>query len=270
MRKCLYVCVLAALASCSSNEEYQQKGDVFYKPGQSTCTQTNKNHWLMDLVASNSKDSVYLNTITLKRKIEVHKLQLDTSSALYAILENTCSEDSITLKLPAKSFYAGLNGQVPAHLADDEQITVDVYMRSKLTDMEHISHKTLFERRAMASFVQANRWNSTQDSTTRIYYELLKTKENTSKNYNRAKVKYTISGLNNKVIAIGDANSPLVYDVKDKGVLKGIQFLMSKIGGGESIRGVIPSSQAFGQDGNQRIPGFTPLLIELEVLEVLE
>ena len=270
MRKWLYICALAALASCSSEEEFQQKGDIFYIPGKSTCTQTNKNHWLMDLVARNSNDSVYLNTITLNRKIEVHKLQLDTSSALYDILENTCSEDSITLKLPAKAFYNGLNGQVPAYLADDEQITVNLYMRSKLTDMEHISHKTLFERRAMASFVQANRWNSTQDSSTHIYFELLKTKEGASKNYNKAKVKYTISGLNNKVIANGDKNSPLVYDVNDKGVLKGIQFLMSKIGAGESIRGIIPSSQAFGQDGNQRIPGFTPLLIELEVLEVLE
>lgn len=260
----------AFLFTSCSEEPWLKQGDIVYrKLGDSWCTGETKNHWLMDLSASNSQDSVFLNTRTLKRKIEVHKLQMDSTSDLYKILSNLCEGDSIQLKLKSKDFYQSMNGLVPSYLSDDEKISVKVLMQDKLSDIEHVSYKQLFELKSIAQYAKNNRWNGTKDSTTNIYFERLKTNINGQTVKNRAKVKYEISSLNEQILAYSKEGEPLLYESSDAGLLKGIHFLVLKLKEGESVRALIPSEQAFGADGNDRIPGYMPILIELEILESL-
>jgi hypothetical protein len=38
----------------------------------------------------------------------------------------------------------------------------------------------------------------------------------------------------------------------------------------EKVRALLPSSMAFGPDGNSQVPPYTPIVIELDCVEVIE
>ena len=269
MRHVFFV-LLGSILLWSCNDKPMDKlGNVVYSRGGQPCEAELKNHWLMDIEASNAKDSVYLNTLQLGRKIEVHRLQLDSSSTLTKLLTQTCKGDSLKLKLTAKEFYTSMKGAVPAYLKDDDQIMVYIWMRDKLTDVEHISYKKVYEKDAIRRYTENLRWNGISDSATGIVYEKLRTNSGPQP-IKKAKVKYIIKSLNEQLIASSQGDRLLVYDVNDKGVLGGIRFLVSKLGLGESARAVVPSGMAYGADGNTRVPGYMPILLEIEIIEILE
>jgi len=269
MNKIILIALGALMVAACSEKPMEQLGDITYRRGGQACLTPDKNHWLLDLKAQNSKDSVYLNTNDLGRKIEVHKLVLDSSSAVFSILDETCESDSVLMILPAKVFYTGMSGSVPPYLKESELIEVMVKVRDKLTDIEHIAYKKMYERNAIDQYVNNLRWNGSRDSITGIVYEKLKTNDK-PQSPNKAKVKYLIKSLNEQLIASSQDGDPLLYDAKSKTTLKGIKFLISQLAEGESLRAVVPSDMAYGAEGNKRVPGYMPILIELEILEVLD
>ena len=60
-----------------------------------------------------------------------------------------------------------------------------------------------------------------------------------------------------------------MYDVSDQQVIGGIQFLAGKLSKGESIRAIVPSDFAFGATGNTIISGYTPIIIEMELIDYI-
>ncbi len=268
MRLLIIIAACLVLVGCSK-KELRQLGDISYDRLGEVC-QDNKWHWLLDIEATNSRDSVYLDSRGLGRKVEINSRSLDTASHLYQLLAETCKEDSLYIELTAVEFYGSLKGEVPKHLSDSERIHVNVWMRDKLTDIGYVSFKQTFEQQVMASYTQQNRWNATLDTNTQIYYELLKRSESNQEKFNKAKVKYVLKSLNEQVIAYSKDGDPFVYDINDKAVIGGIQFLAKKLKVGESARALVPSSQAFGAYGNMRVSGYTPVVLELEVLEHIQ
>lgn len=270
MKKPLYLVYALIFLTACQEKSMKKRGNITFERGDTVCESTEKNHWLLDLVAQTNNDSVYLNTTTLGRKIEVHKHQLDSSSTLYSLLAETCKSDSILLLMTAHEFYSSMNGTVPAHLKKREQLKIKLWMRDKLTDREHIAYKTTYENNAIRQYTKNLRWNGTRDSATGIVYEKLKKNENTPKPIKKAKVHYVIKSLNDQLIDKSDADKLLLYDTKDKRILGGIRFLVGKLGAGESARAVVPSALGYGADGNTRVPGYMPLLLEVEIKEIIE
>lgn len=264
----ILLCVFL-LHSCGE-KAFEKYDEISYRRGGNECVDSLKTHWLLDITARNGKDSLYLSTNDLKRKVEVHRIQLDTSSSLVQLIANTCEDDSIELHLKASDFYLSLKGSVPSHLAQDEQIKVKINMRDKLNDLEHIAYKKLFESQAIADYIEHNRWNAERDSITQIYFEkLINTNKNAEEN-TKVAVEYTIKTLNDKLIYRSKDSEPFIYDRQDEGVISGIRYMVERLAKGESARAVIPSQHAYGADGNQRVPGYMPVVIELKILEEIE
>ena len=255
------------IISCNK-DDFQQSGDVFYKRGNSVCIEA-KNHWLLDIKAQNAGDSIYLDTRALGRKIEIHRLNTDTSATFIQLLGSTCEADSIQFKLRAEHFYNALNGSVPTYLNDSDFVTTTLWMRDKLNDIEHIAYKKAFERNQMDQFIKKQRWNGTFDSSTLIYYEKLKVVNNQPVKYNKAKIKYVLKKINGQVVYYTKGDEPFIYDSSDQGVISGIRFLANKLSKGESIRAIVPSDFAFGALGKPSIPRYTPIIIELELLDYI-
>jgi len=249
---------------------FEQQGNIQYNRAATACSGANKNHWLMDLRVKNAADSVYLNTFTLGRKIEIHTPQIDTASDLYKLLSTTCAGDSIELKLDAKTFYTSLNGSVPMNMEGEENINVKIWMRDKLSDVEHIAYKKIFEAKAANAYVQENKWNAVYDSTKEVYMERLKTNKLARGDFNKVKIKYQISSLNGTPIANSRADDLFVYNKKDKEIIKGISYLVDRLAVGESGRVLVTSALAYGENGNEKVPGYMPVIIEIEVLEKIE
>ena len=167
--------------SCGENT-FQNHGNVFFKKGQSVCTEI-KNHWLLDIKAQNFDDSIYLDTRQLGRKIEIHRLNTDTTSAFIQLLGSTCKGDSIYFKIRAYDFYTALKGTVPTYLNDSDYVFATLWMRDKLSDLEHIAYKKAFESNKINKFINNQRWNGIRDSSTLIYYEKLKSNINQPPKY---------------------------------------------------------------------------------------
>ncbi|PCJ66033.1 MAG: hypothetical protein COA58_08140 [Bacteroidetes bacterium] len=269
--KKIYGLILFSLVLVSCGDKpYHKLGEIEYQRGGEECSSMGENHWLFDVQARDSKDSLYMNTLTLQGKLEIHKLQLDTTLDLIRLLENTCKGDSIHLRTNAKVFYESLNGQVPQWLPENEQINVKVWVRDKLTDLQHISYKKTFESHVMAQYIEDNKWNAKRDGSTEIYLERLKQNDGVRGENKKVLVSYVIQTLNGELITRSTDDDPLVYSTEDKSRLKGISYIINNLSVGESARAVVPSSQAFGADGNRKVPGYTPIVIEIEILKALD
>lgn len=265
----VYIYSSIMLFACGPTEKWSTLGEVTYHRGGELCTEV-ENHWLLDLKATNSKDSVYLNTALMGRKLELHRLQLDSTSTVYKLLSETCVGDSLKMKLTALYFYESLRGKVPLHLADSDKITVQLNIVDKLTDREHIMYKKAYESDAISRYIERQGWNIERDSASGIVFERLKKRPESSDVESKAKVGYVIKSFNEQLVARSTVGDPLLYDRSDKGILKGIHILMSKLREGESLRAIVPSDYAYGATGNTRVPGYMPILIELEVLEIID
>ena len=269
MKNSVALLLLVLLIASCGDKPFEKLGSIAYQRGMEAC-EDDKNHWLFDLQAQNSKDSIYQNTLPLKGKLEIHKLQLDSSTHLYTLLSQTCKGDSIKLHMDAKTFYSSLNGTVPYGISEKEQIKVTLWVRDKLTDLQHIAFKKTFESHAMDQYIKSNRWGAERDSATGIYLDRLKQNSSTRGEHTKVLVSYTISNLNGRVIAKSTDDDPLAYSKNDKGILKGIRLVVDNLAVGESARALVPSSYAYGASGNGVVAGYVPVIIEIEVLEDLD
>jgi hypothetical protein len=264
-----YFVLIALIYACNSSR-YEEMGGVKVQRSSELCTNDSTTHWLVDIEAKTAADSTYLNTLVLQRKIEITSYSIPHNSTLFSLLSECCKGDSFKIILPADSFYLALGGVTPAFLEGQKEIKIAVWMRDKLNPLQYIAHKQAFENESIDSYIKSARWNGVRDSSTDIYYEFLKNIEVPIKSFKKAKFKYVIKTLNDNVIAYSKDEDPLVMDANDKSILLGIQFLSKKLGVGESLRAILPSSQAFGVQGNSKVPGYMPIVVELEMLEIME
>lgn len=262
--------VIALLLTACGEQAYEQLGNISYQRNTEPCSNGKKNHWLVDLQAKNARDSMYINTFLRGRKMEIHTPQIDTSTDVYKLLAGTCKGDSIVLKLDANTFYTSLNGTVPSNLLADEKITVKLWMRDKLSDIEHITYKKIFEAKMADAYVRENKWNATLDSASEVYLERLKVNKNVRGDFKKVKIKYNITSLNGNPIANSRAGDLFVYDKNDKGIIRGIRYIVDELAVGESARAVVPSAFAYGENGNEKVPGYMPVIIEIEIVEKIE
>jgi len=269
MKNAIIVGLLSFIVS-SCGKSYEKDGRVEYWRGGAACTEGVKNHWLLDVEAANACDSVYLNTNTLHRKLELHRLMLDSTTTFYKLLSQTCKGDSLELKLSANDFYTGLGGAVPENIGVNDVLKVKIWMRDMLDDIGHIAYKKLFESEIINRYIEQNKWNATRDINTLIYFERLKTNDKPRGTSEKTEISFIIKSLNEYELAGTQEGKPYIYNPKDLNLLGGIHFLMANLAVGESARAILPSDQAFGSDGNTKIPGYTPILVEIEVLAKLK
>lgn len=271
INKVLYLGIaVLTMVSCKDGNSYQKLGSLEYLKGDEICINSEKSHWLVDLELKNGSDSTYLNTNTLGRKVELHVAQLDTNTSLFKLLSLVCIKDSVDIIINTDSFYNALSGKTPLNLDKTKPIKVRLWMRDKLDDIQYLAHKQVFENKGVERFIKKSGWNGQQDTNTLIYYEKLKTSDAEVVDFKKAKLKYVIKSISENVIAFSKDGDPLIYDTSDKSILRGIQFLSKQLAVGESLRAVVPSPYAFGPDGNSKVPGYMPIIIELELLEILE
>ena len=270
MKVILKVLILAALLSACNNSSYNEVGGILVSRAEKVCDQDSSNHWLVDIMAKTKADSTYLNTKLLNRKIEIDAATMDKRSSVYKVLKETCAGDSVSFKLPADSFYLALGGVSPVWLNGKDEIWVTLWVQDKLNNLQYIAHKQVFEAERIAEYINNSKWSGQLDSTTEIYFELLKKNDKKIVPFKKAKFKYVIKSLQDNVLAFSKDEDPLVMDANDKSILLGIHFLSKQLAVGESLRAVLPSSQAFGPKGNSKVAGYMPIAVELELLEIIE
>ncbi|MFY0643987.1 MAG: FKBP-type peptidyl-prolyl cis-trans isomerase [Bacteroidia bacterium] len=256
------------MLACTDNQSIEERGAIYTISGED-CFEQNSEYFLMDVILRDQNDSVMLNTIELGRKLEISRGQLDSQMLVAELIMKLCSGDSLNIELSADSFYMALGGVRPISL-ENQKINAWIRMQDKLTSLQYEVHKQLFEKQSMVKYVEKYRWNASFDSTTGIHYEKLKTSRSSSSDFKKASFKYVLKTINEDLIAYSKDEDPLIIDLEKQDVMKGIKFLAMKLKEGESARALIPSSSAFGTQGNEKVPPYFPIILELEYLEKIE
>ena len=267
MRPYYILAIIISIISGCTDTPYELVGDVEYKRGGMACVPSDESHWLLDMEAKTAEDSIYFSTLKLGRKLELTTQQMDTTSHVYSLLSSTCIRDSVNIKLSATEFYKSFYGQAPDFLDTNARINVQLWVRDKLTDVEHASYKKTFEQDVIQKYVKSKGWNANLDTATGIYFERLKVHKNERNTFQKVKVLYSIQAVNGQLISRSTKAEPFIYDKADKGVLQGIQLMINKLAIGESLRAIVPSQYAFGAKGRDKIPGYMPVIMEFELLE---
>lgn len=267
MKKCIILC-FAFLMACS-DAEWQKLGGLHYKGDFQECDRSLNSFLLLDIDLKDAKDSSLINTQKIGRKLELSVQQIDSQSSLAKLITSMCPGDSVSVQLDLDSFYLALGGARPLQLNAGSG-TLQLKLVDALSDLRYEAHKLLFEKQSIDEYVKRTRWSADYDSSTGIYFERIKSSRAPRKNFEKAKIAYIIKSLNQDLIEFSKESDPLIYDKKNKMLLKGMHFIAAQLKESERIRAILPSPMAYGADGSKRIPPYYPIVVEMELIEIIE
>ena len=265
-----YVVIIAAvlMAACGGSE-MERMGGVDYAWKSSGCDAMDDPYLLVHLHVLTAEDSSVLDTRELGRKLELNLNLMDSGSSVFALITGLCMGDSIHMELPADSFYPAIGGLTPPAL-EGKDVIAELVLMDRLDEIGYQVNKQLFEKGAMARYVERFGWNATLDSATGIYYEKLSAARTRPRNFRKAKMKYIIKTLNDQPLAYSQEGEPWLFDREDEGMLRGLRFVGMLLNESERIRALIPSSMAYGSSGQGRVAPFQPIVVEMELLQIVE
>lgn len=82
------------------------------------------------------------------------------------------------------------------------------------------------------------------------------------------KVHYTGTFLNGEIFDSSVGSEPLAFEVGAPGLIEGWTYALLQMKAGEKYKVLVPSSLGYGAMGKPPIQGYTPMLFEMEVVEV--
>lgn len=263
------IVIFCSLAfSCQQEESAQTLGGFTYLPVKMDCQDSSINYWLVDMMVKTESDSVLFTTFDKANKLELKRRVIRKESSLVHLLEGLCVGQTLELNSRADSLYLGLGGKLPLNLKAEDKLIATVALRDKLSERSYIANKLAFEKQSTERYLEQFSWDAQYDSLTRIFYEKTKQAPNNPKVNQRAKLNYSIESITGRPVTKNKPENPLLFDKADKNILKGIHFLVDHLREGEKVRAILPSDQAFGPDGNSKVGGFNPIVIELEVVSL--
>jgi hypothetical protein len=271
MRTFIIITILAIVTSCTK-EPWDGNNQFRFKIFNDECIiNTDDVHLLLNVAAyRNRDDSVFLNTYEIGRKLEISLNQVNTNSKMFSLLNDLCNGDSVILECVSDSFYMPFGGQVPYYLTSGEKVTYTIFVHDRLNRENYLFYKYSFEEKGIKSFIKEINWTPELDTASGIYYEKITENIDAEKIPQKGKIKYAIHTISGKLIDASKEDDYFKYDLENKGLLPGLRIILGKMKVTEKIKAIIPSHQAYGAEGEHNVPGFTPVIIEIELVEAIE
>lgn len=225
------------------------------------------NYILCDLLATDSRDSIFLNTLEKSNKLDFLVKETDTIHEFFQALTRLNVGDSALVEIVADSFYGAFGQEVPKYIKKSSIINLKFAIRDQLNPQEFHAHKLAFERLSIKKYLERNRWNFGEVEG--IIFERL-----VSNSYAKARIgdqvsfNYLFKTINDRIIGKNKENDYLKLKLGDKSHIRGLDKILSQMGVGEKCRAIIPSNLAFGKEGSKIIEPYTPLVVEIELVKI--
>lgn len=190
---------------------------------------------------------------------------------IYEALSFMHEGDSATFIINAKKYYNAYHyGQIPDFVKNDETmlwftIRIDTIQTEEQYQMVAVNAKINQEKEAVAAYLAANNITVQPQSSGLYYIETKAGKGNNASNGKKVSIHYTGKLLDGTVFDSGDLPP---FELGAGKVIKGWEegiSLMKK--GGKAIL-LIPSNLAYGERGVGNIPAYSPLLFEVELVDI--
>lgn len=177
--------------------------------------------------------------------------------------------DSAVFQLAADSFYNNLDQKLPSFFKPGDHLTLKVGVKSIQSNFGFKRQILEDEIRDMNDFIQRKKWNVILDTASRIRYEI--TRSNPEGRPVETGDTVDLSSLfwytiKEKIITKGKDNDKWTIVVGDSAIqTPGLSTTLTFMREGESVRTILPFTQAFGEEGNVFVDPFTTICIEFEV-----
>lgn len=245
----------------------------------------------IELVYRTSKDSVLFdsrkNASPLRFKLEKIPFQGSYEEGLILLAEG----DSATFYVPADSLYEYYfrNDEIKPEqsatvfkphsvlLFDVKLLDVQSYVEAEQERMIEIGKQEKNEKELIRRFLWGKDFLSSKDSGI-YFYRKLKNGGGTPIDSGKfVTVRHSGKFLDGRIFENSDEVKPFTFRTGSNQVVKGLEYALYGMREGDRFEILIPSKYAYGEEGLLNssngtfdIPPFTPLLYELEVIQVTD
>jgi len=206
--------------------------------------------------------------------IKIDSLQQD--NFLKHIVSSSFEGDSIcALIKPVDFFKQQFNNRAPDFCRNDTVIKIYLKIKDVLNKQEfnrlatQISNNEISEIESFFGSVKA--FESSRDELGFYWIERPgeKNKNAEIKAGDVVILNYEGSFLNGRTVDISPQNFQFIYGTPDQ-LIKGLNYVISKLKMGQNSKIILPSHLAFGENGssNGSIPPFTPMVYKINIIEV--
>lgn len=223
-----------------------------------------------DLVIKTATDSVLNDTYKagapFTAPLQKGYFKGSFENALFHIAEG----DSTTVLVYADSLYKLMGQPVPEFIGKGKDIRFIVKMHKIQTQEEHqkeIADKKAQEPKLMADYVAKNLVGATQTAEGLFVKERKAGAGDAIVDGDKVTVKYVGRFMDGKEFDKGDS---LKLEIGSKRVISGWELALKTMKKGSESTFVIPSAQAYGEQGAGPISPNTPLVFDITVLDVVK
>ena len=225
----------------------------------------------LEMSIRTEKDSI----VVMPKQIQVMMQASRFKGDIYEALSLMHEGDSAEFIINAKKYFEIYNyGQIPAFVKNDDMmlwftIRIDAIQSLEQYKQAAVEARLKGEKQSMENYLTANNLTAAPRASGLYYIETKEGKGHTAANGKRVSVHYTGKLLDGTVFDSSiERGIPFTFQLGAGEVIKGWEegiALMKK--GGKALL-LIPSGLAYGEQSTGKIPAYSPLLFEVELMDI--
>jgi FKBP-type peptidyl-prolyl cis-trans isomerase len=269
------ITVVMTFAGCGESYEGFQKADsglhyCFHTTNTTATKPQNGDVLTIQMIVKLENDSVIEPTKTFAVMMQAPKFQGDVYDALNMMHQT----DSATFIINANKYFSYYKGFVPPFVKDDKtmlwiSLKIDSILSNTAYQAKQITERKSVEAKTITAYLEEHHYKDIQPTPSGLYYiEIQEGKGKTPVAGQTCMMNYTGKFLHGEVFDSNIGQSVFPFQLGMGKVIKGWDegvALMKK--GGKAIL-IIPSDLAYGQNGAGSIPPYTPLVFEVELVDI--
>ena len=224
-----------------------------------------------DLIIKAPNDTVFTDTYKRKAPIEMPLPKGQFKGSFENALTHLSVGDSATVMVSADSLFSRVQQPLPAGVpkGSDMKFIVKIKAIQTMAQFQKAQEeKKNSELKLMDNFAKKNFPNATKTQYGMYRVVLKEGAGATIVSGNTVKVDYTGKLMNGEIFDSSKGKQPLEFPIGQGAVIPGWEQALMMMKKGEKSIFFIPSNLAYGEQGSGPIPPFSPLVFEMEVIDV--
>ncbi len=235
----------------------------------------NKIAWINACFKTQNDSVFYDSEHDIRDRFFIKTDSLINDNCLKYLVSQSSVGDSICTLINTKTFFKQqFKKTVPFFCAKDSVVKIYFKVKAILTEEEYktITQKIINnERNEIKTFYSTDReFNTSRDSLG--FYWVDRPIDNALpriKSGDVININYQGAFLNGRIVDSSPHNFQIIYGTPDQ-LIKGLNYVISKLKIGQISKIILPSHLAFGENGssNGSIPPYTPMLYKISITDI--
>jgi peptidylprolyl isomerase len=231
----------------------------------------------VELVGKTEKDSVIMSSYVQGQAFQIFVPKPTYKGCFFEMLTLMGEKDSAEVSVVADSLFLRTFGnEMPPFIRKGSKIRITVKMVSIVTKAEYdkrmideVKYANEIQEEDIQKYIKENNLQMTRTPTGLYYMFPLKSFANRVKPGDEVLVHYTGYFLDGKIFDSSiPRNQAFAFTVGSGAVIKGWDEALQMMSLGDKIKIILPYQLAYGASGSSTIPANTPLVFDIELLEI--